>query len=202
MLARLIDLVIFAAISIGFALINLKHDKNWYFQDNWFFYIWIIFSVIALTVIYLILPVVWNGKTIGMWICRIKIIFEDQNKIHSIFKRELFLSVSWILLLVCVGVFINHTLFDRYARTHQKDVDYTTFETLRISTVTTIASLLTLGQMIVGISIVVRKPRTALHDGYSKTETVWINKMVKIEKPKPNTSVQPRLIKQEKIEWI
>lgn len=137
-----------------------------------------------------------------MWICRIKILFEDKNKIKSILKRELLLSISWIMLLVCVAIFINHTLFDRYARTNQKGISYTTWETLRISIVTTVASLLTLGQMITSISIVVRKPNKSLHDSYSKTETVWINKMVKVSKQKQKTSVKPKLIKQNKVEWV
>lgn len=202
LLARLIDLLIVSVLSISFALIDLRYTHNWYFENDWFFYIWILFNVLVLIVVYLLTPIIWDGKTVGMWICRIKILFEDNNKFVSILKRELFISVSWIILFVCVGVFINHTLFDRYARTSQDHINYTTWEMIRISTITTIASLLTVAQMITAISIVIRKPKKSLHDSYSKTDTVWINKMVKVLKVKKNVSIKPRLIKQEEVEWI
>lgn len=202
LLARLIDLLIVSVLSISFALIDLRHTNNWYFENDWFFYIWILFNVLVLIVVYLLTPIIWDGKTVGMWVCRIKILFEDNNKFVSILKRELFISVSWIILFVCVGVFINHTLFDRYARTSQDHINYTTWEMIRISTITTIASLLTVAQMITAISIVIRKSKKSLHDSYSKTDTVWINKMVKVLKVKKSVSIKPRLIKQEEVEWI
>ena len=203
LLARMIDLMIFAAISVGFALINLHKDTSWYFKDNWFFYIWMMFNVLILFVMFILLPVIFNGQTLGMFITRIKISFEDNNKLKSILKRELFFSITWIILVICVGLLINHTLFVKYAKTNQKDIKYTNWENLRISIVTTIASLLTLMQMVVSISVVVRKPHPGIHDSYSKTKTVWVNKFTEVKKQtKDFISIKPRMVKNEKVEWL
>lgn len=203
LLARIIDLTIFATISIGFALINLHKEATWYFKDNWFFYVWMMFNVLILFVMFVLLPIIFNGQTLGMFITRIKIIYENDNKVKSIFKRELFFSITWIVLVICVALLINHTLFVKYAKSDQKNIKYTSWESLRISIVTTVASLLTLMQMIVAISVVVRKPHPGLHDSYSKTKTVWVNKFIKVkQKTNKFISIKPRLVKNEKVEWL
>lgn len=203
LLARMIDLIIFGLIMVGSALINLRKDNFWYFQDNWFFYVWILFNILILFLMFILLPVLFNGQTLGMFVTRIKITFQEKDKWKSIIKRELFFAITWIILLVIIGAVVNHTLFAKYARTHQKDIKYSSWEQIRISIVTTVASLLTLIQMVCAISVVVRKPHPGIHDSYSKTKTVWINKFTTINKTNNKfVSIKPQMIKNEKVEWL
>ena len=202
--ARIIDLIFFGFTSLFIAFFSIQKKVVWEFKEPFLFYVWSISTIIILFLYFCILPLFFGGKTIGMFICRIKIKFKNSNKFKSIFKRELFFSLTWLFLLVLVTIVINHTLISKYASTNQEQITYSDLELLRKSTTTTIGGIFVLIQMICAISIVVKKPGPAIHDQFSETETVWIDKYSKIKKQQSNEiiSIRPKLIKQEIIEWI
>lgn len=204
LLARIIDLIFFGSISLFIAFFSVQKKVIWEFKEPFLFYIWSIATIIIIFLYFCILPLFFGGKTIGMFICRIKIKFKNYSKFKSILKREFCFSLTWIFLLILVTIIINHTLISKYASTNQKQIIYSDFELLRKSTLTAIGGICVLLQMICSISIVVKKPGPAIHDQFSETETVWIYKYSKTKKQQSNEiiSIKPQLIKQEIIEWI
>ena len=199
-LGRFIDLTIVFAILVSFSFLGLEKSDRWQFKNDWFFYIWTLLGIILISTLFIFIPYK-KGWTIGMFICRIKIENNNKNKLGSIIKREYMFSITWIFLLLLVAVVINHTMINEYMQTKQKDISYSNWEVIRISIISSVSSILLLVQMIFGISTIVRKPKGSLHDEYSKTNTVWMNKYTQVVLRKEVVSIKPTLIKQNVVEW-
>lgn len=202
-LGRIIDLVLISLIIISSAFLMLNHDDGWKFKEDWLFYIWDIELIVVLGFWFLFIPIVWGGKTAGMWMVRIKIIFDDpKHRVKSILKREIFFSINWIISSILIGIVINHTLIIKFSLTNQDSVVLNNFEKLRIGIMTSVGTILTVIQFIYIISIFVRGESKGLHDTQSKTWTVWINKFSNQETIKEEIKIKPRAVENNPVIWV
>ena len=202
-LSRIIDLVIMSVIVVGIAFTIMVRNPKWNFDEPWKFYLWILIFFVVVSSLFLMLPMLWDGKTIGMFLLRIKVQPKEYSLSKSIFKREAFFSIMWILNILLVAMIINHTLINRYARTAQKGIQYTSWETARISIISSVGTITVMIQMLFAISSIVRKDKRSLHDVYSKTIVVKFNKtqLVKEVKSIPR-KIKPKLIEEPEVKWI
>jgi len=205
LLARLIDLLPIATISIGILFLMMRHStEGWVFKELWMYYLWNFILVILIAWEFLIMPLLTNGKTLGMWVTQIKIV-ANKNFVKRVLKREVFFAWTWILMTFMVMVIINHTLIYKFASTTKDMNKLTSLESLRIGIVSAIGSISIVIQMFLGISGVVRRDKRSLHDVYAKTNVVWEKKFITIEKSKTLKSnsriLKPVPYKEEEIEW-
>lgn len=236
-LARLIDLVIVLVIIVGTAFAFLTKSEwividkikitSSHFGNVANYYSWLVISIIAPIIWFVAIPLLTNGRSLGMLICRIKIDLKKNllERLFQLFKREIFtgliISINLILILIVfdMNVFNKFTYFskskfnsmDDYVlpdgtKKHLTANDiFTSIDNLRISIVTTIASFMFITLLVFGISIIVRKQRLGFHDTFSNTKTFWENKTIELKEEsegKEITSFRPRLVKRENIEWI
>lgn len=232
-LARALDYVAFAAFSVGIAFLLMKHvsyddtiykadgvtvdtvyhTSTYVFLENWKYYVWLLSNIAMVLVLFIAIPLITNGRTIFMALFRIKIVF-TKNKLWSLIKRELFLSLTIALNLVLILALFDATIFSKFARSDIKDYKdflskhgrsyFSATDNLRISIVTTLASLTFVGQLIMGISIIMRKQRLGLHDSYSNTKTIWEKRYVELKDKKTEDGVKsfaPHLVKKQSYEW-
>lgn len=204
LVARLIDLlclIIIATIS-GWLFMKKNGDSNevkTIFKTWWFFYVYAFIIILSIFFLFIALPMMWKGKTIGHFLTRTKIV-SDINLQLGILKREIFWAWSWIFSVLSVVILINHTLVDKFALvSRSKDLALSNWDTMRISFVSSIAAIVCFIQMTFAISIIVKSNKIALHDIYSHTKTVYINKFVPIVKI--NDEVD-EILKPQKVETI
>lgn len=108
----------------------------------------------------------------------------------------------WIFMTIFVAIVINHTLIDKYAKSEQKGIPYSDWDKLRIGIVSSVGSVLIVIQFIFTISIFVRGQKKGLHDTYSNTWTVWVNKFQDSKPNVPKLEIKPRPVNNNPVEWI
>lgn len=145
-----------------------------------------------------------------------------------LFKREIFMSLTIGINLILIMALFDEETFNKFTYFSKKTMDdlekkdftlsngqvihglksgdiFGTLVSLKIAIVTTFASILFVGQMILALSIIVRKQRRGFHDSFSKTKTIWEKRMIELKDNNQDekiTSFRPRLVKKEPIEWI
>lgn len=183
--SRMIDVLILFLLSIGLAILFLEkkminNQQEWIFKQNYFFYIYALIIIMLIFLLFVVLPIIWKGKTIGHFITRTKIVAEN-NLIFGIMKREVFWSFSWIFCAILTTAIINHTLFLKFiSANNRSEIVFTNWETFRISLVSSLASIIVFMQMFLAVSIVVRQKKLGLHDVYSNTKVIYLNKFINI----------------------
>ncbi len=202
-LGRLIDLLLLFTIVIASSYLMLERSGGWHFKWNWLFYLWNIELIVLILFFFIFIPLVFNGKTIGMFVVRIKISFKDKNKkIKSIIIRELLFSINWIFMSLLVLVLINHTLIIKFVSTKKDTIKFTNLENLRISIITSIGGVTGILQFIFAISIIVRGEKQGLHDSQSNTETIWINKFTNKEEKPQEIKIKPKPVINNTVIWM
>lgn len=223
LLGRLIDLVIVGAFVVLFGWLLTGQvptevqpfplKEKWLlekgttvlgFVEPWEFYVWAVSTMILIAIEFILIPWLTKGRTPGMFICRIKIKFNNNKIFLSILKREIFYALTWIWSTLMLMVIINHTMINQFALTDQDlNNDYTSWELARISVLTVLTSFPMFLMFGSAISIVIRKGRIGFHDTMSDTTTVWENKFVEIEKQENEIiSIPPMPVKNKLVEWI
>lgn len=202
LVVRLFDLILVSAIAVSFLFLIMNHSNGWSFKEDWMYYIWTLMYVAMLFMWFIIIPIYFGGQTLFMKLFRIKIIFNDNNKLSSMIKRELVFSIMWMFMLVVVALVINHTLISKYVSTKQDNISYSSFEKLRTGTVTAIGSILTVTQFVFAISIFVRGANKGLHDTQSNTWTVWKNKYIEKPKTKKKIKILPKPVNNTPVNWV
>ncbi len=203
LLSKLIDFTLVAAIAIPSVFFMLEKTTEWHFKEPWLFYIWAVELMLLIAIVFLIIPMRFNGKTIGNYLMRIRIVSLDNSLKVGILKREAFFSLTWIFLTFLVTTIINHTLIIKYASTKQDNLDFSTIENLRIGIVSSLGSISVFIQMFISISTIVRKDKTGLHDKWAKTIIIRDNVFVDVKEGKqPSRKIKPKLVSNEPVEWI
>ena len=203
LVSKLFDVVVFASITILIAHFFLQRENGYLkFVEPWTFYVWAFLAILLLLLIFIIIPILFNGQSLGMFIFRLKIIFENpRKKFLTMIKRELAFSGIWIINLFFLIIFINHTLINKLA-IEQKNVEYLNFEKIRIGVFTSVGSISFIIQWIFSFSIIVRNNKIGIHDKISSSKVVFKYKLVKISKSEPLNSFKPFMIKNAKVEWM
>ena len=230
--SRIIDMIIVGAIMLTSAYFMVeKVNGKTEFIETWMFYVWALISVITFFVIFILIPILWNGKTIGNFVSRVKIVSAEEkpktmfkkeklfswfwiksvfkrtknifktNLTKSIIKREMFFGWAWIILVIGIATIINHTLIIKVA-SDQKGVVYKGWDAVRIAMFSSLAGIITLVQMVFGVSGLIKKDGISLHDKIAGSKVVWINKFVKEEKEVKAKTIKPVMIKNNSVDWI
>lgn len=233
LLSRLIDLIIVWAIAtfLSWLFLIKKHFNNqslWAFKMDYLFYIYVLIVIGLISFFFIIMPLIFNGQTIGNMLTRTKIVrqindrptndqetndqlnFNFKNRkslLTAIFKREIFWSISWIFCALLMMVIINHTLIIKFAMINKNNFKFSNWQTFRISLMSAIASLIVFTQMICAISILVRKDNKGLHDIYSQSMIIYCkSRLIKIDDNQLSLQnidlLKPQKIKQYQIDFV
>lgn len=137
-----------------------------------------------------------------MFLLKIKIKFNNKKSMFlDLIRREVFFSIVWIINIFLLMTVINHTMINSVITNDMGN--FNTWENFRLSIFGSINSILILFQWIFAISVIVRKNKEGLHDKFSNTETIYINKFVEVKnESKRVKSFKPFLINKPKVEWV
>lgn len=207
----------------------IDYGSKYHFASNADYYSWLGTCLAVIITQFIIIPTLTNGRTMGMAICRIRTLVPKSkstkwhviwgHRLLAIFKRELFVGMVMAINLALMMIIFDASLFNKFSyftkdRVNQFKSDYnitssdiwgTTLASLRVALLTTFTSVLIIGQLLCGVSIIVRKQRKGLHDSFSRTTTVWEKRYVEVKaktQDEDSTSFRPHLVKKQNIEWI
>ena len=195
-IARLLDLVVLSTVSfIVFLLVNIETIGIWksYFTNGnlnvnvplYQFLIQMIFFIIINPVYFILLPKYFNGRTIGKFICKIRIVSRDTDKkinFKELIKHELFITqiFPFIILIVFIILLINknYNLNIVYAISNSKIVS-AVINSFYFGSSIIISFLI--------INLILSKSGINIHDKFSNTLVITTQNIV-IKKQKNNLS--------------
>lgn len=201
LVSRFIDMLIPGGLSIGLLFLLLEKKTNYEFKENYYYYIWTIVTIALILISFILVPFLSKGRTLGMFITKTKIVAEG-SLLKTLIKREGFFSLGWVLMLIVAMAVINHTLVNDFARNDQKSISYSDTDKLRIGVVSAVGSLLIILQLLSVVGIIARRDKCGFHDRASNSKTVWTNKTLVEESQVFEKKIQPRLVKDEVVEWV
>ena len=179
-MARTIDLIfLFSIIFCTFWFNIEKRGEILYFKYIYAYYLTMVLFISLLPLYFILLPFFFKGNTLGNFIFRIKL-KEDvgQSKLMSYFKRELPFSVSWSFLAILSTLILNHTLFLKVTDMKYNSDGYSTWEVIRISVIQSFGYMVSLIQLLILVTILVKGRKKSFLDLYSKSKIIYINKYI------------------------
>lgn len=203
LLTKAIDFILPMIISVGILFALIEKNTHYEFKETYGYYVWTIVTVVLIITSFILIPYLTKGRTLAMYLTRIKIVPEDANKLLiSLIKREVLFALSWVFLLLLSMAVINHTLVNEFARNDQKNVVYSDTDNIRIGIVSSAGTIIIILQLIAVVGIMIKRDKRGFHDRASNTSTVWVNKFIELPKEKFIKQIQPRPVNDEEIEWI
>ncbi|QKX37397.1 RDD family protein [Metamycoplasma hominis] len=200
--ATLIDFLVFIGFLIGssFAIFNYKEAK---FYNYWSYYLWIIMIILVQNIIWIIIPIFTKGYTLGLFICRLKIIKQQNNKSKFskvIFDRQRLFSFIWMIIFALFMIFISPQTFEQAANLSQtKPLDQLQKAFLSIPSV--LSALATFLEFLFILSNA-KGDRIGLNDKFSGSYTVWAKKYEDIEENNiDNLIIKPIVRELPKIDY-
>ena len=201
LLSRIVDLILVASLSIlASYFIFEKVAGQTQLKETWMFYVWALGTAILFLVFFILIPLVWKGKSVGNFILRVKVVSKG-SLTKAILKRELAFGWAWLLLVIAFTALINHSMVLK-ATMSQTNIKYVGWEAVRVSVLSTLAGLIIITQMIFGVSGLVKKNGISIHDEMAGSKVVWINKFTTIEKEVTKKEIMPSRVKHNPVEWI
>lgn len=203
LLTKIIDFILPMIISVGILFALIEKHTHYEFKGDYGYYVWTIITAILLLISFIGIPFLTKGRTLAMFLTRIKIVPEDESKwLISLVKRETLFSLSWVFLLLLSMAVINHTLVNDFARNDQKNIVYSDVDNIRIGIVSSAGTIIIILQLISVVGIMIKRDKKGFHDRASHTSTVWVNKFIELPKEKFIKQIQPRPVNDEVVEWI
>ncbi|MGC7171354.1 RDD family protein [Metamycoplasma hominis] len=200
--ATLIDFLVFIGFLIGssFAIFNYKEAK---FYNYWSYYLWIIMIILVQNIIWIIIPIFTKGYTLGLFICRLKIIKQQNNESKFskvIFDRQRLFSFIWMIIFALFMVFISPQTFEQAANLSQtKPLDQLQKAFLSIPSV--LSALATFLEFLFILSNA-KGDGIGLNDKFSGSYTVWAKKYEDIEENNiDNLIIKPIVRELPKIDY-
>ncbi|WP_027122463.1 RDD family protein [Metamycoplasma spumans] len=186
LLATIIDLIIFLAVLIAtsFLAFNYKTGK---FYNLLNYYLWLSIAISSLLIIWLFIPMLWNGKTVGMAICKIKVIAKDPKTsiVKAIFDRQRLFAFIWFFVFIAFAILVSPQTFEQAALINKKTQPLNKVQKLFLLLPTILASIAAFVETFFILSNA-KISKIGLNDKFSQTYTVWINKFEEVEEPDLN----------------
>lgn len=205
LLSIFIDVFIFCALGMSSSLICLEKqyfeqfDKSIYVvKNNYWYYLWLVFLILILLLFFLVIPIFTKGRTIGMLLTRLELKIKIDNFYRTIFRRNEFSTLLWVVLIIVFMIFINPKIINKivvsayinknYKNSNNNEIqqllnenNLTILETSFYTIVTTLSPIILLEQLFLLISTGFKKEKISIVDKLTKSQIVYSNKFEKIE---------------------
>lgn len=181
LLSTLIDLFIFVIFSVGTSFLIFNYKKADFLLNNIVYKevvyrIWLLGLILFNIFEFIVIPIITGGQTVGMLICKIKIIANDNDRKLSrfIFDRQRLFSFLWVFIFLSF-MLMSTDAFLKAARGQKMN----TVEKLVVSLPTVLATIAINLQIFMILTGVVAT-RLNWNDKFSRTKTVWKNKFEEV----------------------
>ncbi len=199
----LIDFIFFSSIAISTSLICIKkefisdiNNEIYLVANDYWYFLWLLFLIINLSFFFIIIPLIFNGKTLGMMIIRLKVNFNSSKKYQSILKRMELGVFLWIFIVLIFMCFvwpntINKMIIRNYIEKHSNEFgeslndlmnlyQWNILETSFYSIPSVISPIVVIIQLFSFMSVLYKGNKTTFVDKISDSQIVHSKKFVEI----------------------
>ncbi|MGX9339200.1 RDD family protein [Mycoplasma sp. 332] len=177
LLATLIDLLIFIVLIVATSFIIFNYKKAEFRTQSTtlkeiYFRLWLLLMIFLCIFEYIVIPTILKGQTIGMLICKIKILSDEEKRRTSkfIFDRQRLFAFLWIFVFMSF-MLMSTDAFLKAARGGKLN----NVEKLVVILPTALATISINLQILLIISGI-SSTRLSWNDKLSRTKTVWKNR--------------------------
>ncbi|MGL5205086.1 MAG: RDD family protein [Metamycoplasmataceae bacterium] len=204
-LSMFIDLVIFSVIAISSSLIAIKKNDDLLIIVNWGYYIWMLLVILEILILFIIIPIILKGKTIGMLVCQINFIsLKDESIWLMILKRNQLYAFLWIFSILVTMCFISPELFQKMSDISNKQNDnelvLETWESTLIAIPATTSGIIIFIDIFSILSINVNKNMYSINDRFVEIQMIYSNKYIEIF-DEINKEIQKEKVTKKEIIW-
>lgn len=206
-LSILIDLLMFLLIAIPASLVALKKDNNNLIILSWGYYVWLILLIVEIVILFIIIPLLLNGRTIGMFFCRISILsLQEDSTWFMVLKKNQLYSILWIFSILVFMLFISPSLAQKISLiSNQGNVGEDMillhdWEKALIAIPSTTSGIIIFINLLTILSINMNKNMYSINDKFTNTKLVYTNKWIKIFDEKDKV-ISKEKIKNHSLIW-
>ncbi|MCV3733782.1 RDD family protein [Mycoplasma enhydrae] len=181
-LASLIDLTLFIIFAIGTSFLVFNYKNVDFYTTNilnreLIYRMWLFSLILVLFLLYILIPVIFKGQTIGMLTCKIKIIStKSKRKLwKTVFDRQRLFSFLWMFVLLAFMLVSTDAFLKATKGNKLNMVEKIVFSLP--ATLATIAINLEIIMILSGVGA----SRLNWNDKFSQSQTVWIDKYDEID---------------------
>lgn len=205
--SALIDIIIFCVIGISSTLICIQKElvsdinvEMYLVKNDYTYFLWLFILIVTLSILYILIPFIFKGQTIGMMILRLKLNCNNQNQYLVILKRTELGAFLWIFIIVIFMCFvwpttINKMIITNYIQFHINDFNnltneeinnlqlqyqWTLLETCFYAIPSVLSPIIVLIQVFSFMSILFKKKRLSIIDKITNSEIVYSYKYIEV----------------------
>ena len=207
LVSALIDIILFCVVAISTSLICIKKElvtsinvEMYLVKNDYTYFLWLFILILLLSLLYILIPLICNGRTLGMMILRLKLNYNNQRKYYVILKRTELGVFLWIFVIVIFMCFvwpttINKMIISNYIQSHPNDFSqltnaeleslilqyqWTTLEISFYAIPSVLSPIIVLIQVFSFMSILFKQKRLSLVDRVTNSEIVYSYKYINI----------------------
>ncbi|MGL5617795.1 MAG: RDD family protein [Metamycoplasmataceae bacterium] len=204
-LSILIDFIIFSIIAISSSLITIKKNDNSLIIIHWGYYVWMVLIILEIIILFIIIPILLKGRTIGMLVNQINFISLKEKPIWlMVIQRNQLYSFLWIFSILVTTSFINPELFQKMSdisnRLNDKKIVLEVWESTLIAIPATTSGIIIFINIFSVLSININKNMYSLNDRFAEIQMVYLRKYIEIF-DEVNKEIVREKVKREEIIW-
>ncbi|MGL4343389.1 MAG: RDD family protein [Metamycoplasmataceae bacterium] len=200
-IAMLIDLAIILSIMIPLSLVIIINQNGTFIINGTFYYLWFLIFILLILFFYILVPIMYKTKTLGMALMKIKTIsLEDDSNTKIVLKRSTLTVLMWIIILITFIAFVPPTsAYKLMTLKSEEEImkNFTILELCGISIPATFSPLVLFSNLFFYISISINKNSIGIIDKLYNIRTIYLNRF---ENNAQNILKPPSPIPAEKIE--
>ncbi|MGL4252424.1 MAG: RDD family protein [Metamycoplasmataceae bacterium] len=201
-LSILIDLIIFSTIAISSSLIAIKKIDDSLVIDYWGYYSWMVLVIFEITILFIVIPILLKGRTIGMLFCQINFIsLKDERVWLSVIKRNQLYSFLWIFSITVTMCFVSPELFQKMSDISNKpnndELVLAPWESTLIAIPATTSGIIIFIDIFSILSINMNKNMYSINDRFVEIKMIYSKKYIEIFDEMNKEIIREKVRKQE-----
>lgn len=184
-----IDFIIFATIAISLSLIAISKNGEKFEIIDWAYYLWMVLIIIEILILFIIIPILLKGRTIGMICCQIKMISVDEKPIWiTVLNKNKLYSFLWIFTILVSMSFISPHLAQKMTDISNQPNDVLESEKIKMTILessllaipTTTSGIVIFVNVFMTLSINMNKNMRSINDKISNSQIVYSKKTIEV----------------------
>ena len=204
-LSILIDLVLFCVIAISSSLIAIETKNDSFIIISWGYYVWMTLVIFEILILFIVIPMLSKGKSIGMLLCQINIISLSQEPIWLVvLKKNQLYAFLWIFSIIMSMSFISPSLANKMTAISNQPEGGTlkleSWEAALLAIPSTTSGIVIFVNVFSILSINMNKNAFGLNDKLTNTQMIYSKKSIEVFDEK-NKVILKEKVKKQKLIW-
>ncbi len=204
-LSIFIDLIIFCVIAISSSLIAIDTRNSSLLIIPWGYYVWMVLVIFEILILFIVIPILSKGRSIGMWCCQINLIsLQEESVWLMVVRKNQLYAFLWIFSILVSMSFISPDLSQKMVNISKQSIDGTlklqSWEAAMLAIPSTTSGIIVFINIFTILSINMNKNMRGINDKLTNTQMIYPKKNIEIFDEK-NKVILKEEIKKQKLIW-